>query len=42
MEYADCLPDEQKAMQDNHAKMPKISFNDEYREVIKVEAVIMF
>ena len=30
------LPDEQKAMQDNHAKMPKISFfNDEYREVIK-------
>lgn len=30
------LPDDKKAMQDNHAKMPKISFfNDEYREVIK-------
>ena len=30
------LPDEQKAMQDNHGKMPHISFfNDEYREVIK-------
>lgn len=30
------LPDEIKAMQDNHAKMPQISFfNDEYREVIK-------
>lgn len=30
------LPDEKKAMQDNHAKMLNISFfNDEYREVIK-------
>lgn len=30
------LPDEKKAMQDNHAKMLNISFfNDEFREVIK-------
>lgn len=30
------LPDDKKAMQYNHAMMPKISFfNDEYREVIK-------